>query len=508
MSIASENPDYLIGYGQGDPLRPFFITPKMANRHGLIAGATGTGKTFTLRKMAELFSDQGVPSILVDVKGDLSGMAKPGKFEGAIAERLGAAGYEPRSMTGYPVRFWDIFGEKGIPLRVTISEMGPLLLSRLFQLNETQEGVLNVAFRVADDRKLFLFDLKDLRAVLRYCADHAAELKTQYGNVSSASVGAIQRRLLAVENQGAGQLFGEPAAEIADFVKTEGGRGVVNIVNAERLMRAPEMFSAFFLWLLAELYQEMPEVGDLDKPKFALFFDESHLIFDNASPALVRQAEQVARLIRSKGVGLYFCSQSPLDIPDAVLGQLGNRVQHALRAFTPRDQKAARAAAQTFRANPGFKTEEEITALGVGEALISFLNEKGEPGMVEKALIIPPMSQSHPLSDEERAAVFRADAYWGKYKDPVDSVSAFEMLASRAKELAEAESKAMGSKAKGSPGLIDGITDAVVGNRKNAKGGLAYDLSLNVSRNIKNRLFSQMSRAITRSIMGVFDKKR
>lgn len=518
MGQKVENQSYLIGYQEGEPLRTFHISSKMANRHGLIAGATGTGKTVSLRKLAEAFSEDGVPSVLVDVKGDLSGIMNKGECSGGIGKRLETIGVGEADMHGFPVRFWDVFGEKGIPIRITITEMGPLLLSRLLELNDTQEGILNVAFRVADDEGLFLFDLKDLRAILQHVAENASEYKIKYGNVSAASVGAIQRRILSLENQGADKLFTEPSIDVFNFMQTDGGRGVINIINAEKLMQSPDMFSAFFLWLLAKLYEVMPEVGDLDKPKFVVFFDEAHLIFDNASPALVKQAEQVVRLIRSKGVGIYFCTQSPLDIPESILGQLGNRVQHALRAFTPKDQKSVKAAAETFRANPKFKVETEISLLGVGEALVSFLNDKGEPSIVEKALIVPPLSQLDPVSESERERKFQTDLLYGRYKDPIDSESAFEMLMAQQAEKDKAEAaqkeeeerikaeKAAAKARKDDPSILDGITDALTGNRKNSKGGFAYDITNNVARNMKNRMMNKIGRTITRSIMGIFKK--
>ncbi len=383
---------------------------KMANRHALIAGATGTGKTVTLRRMAEAFSAQGVPVFLVDVKGDLSGLVNAGANSGKVGERIQQFGLPENYLRGFPVRFWDVYGETGIPLRVTISDMGPMLLARLMNLNDIQEGLLNVVFRVADDRGWHLIDLKDLRGMLAFVADHAAEFRTQYGNVSAASVGAIQRQLLSLENQGADQLFGEPNLNLQDWLQTEGDNGVINVLNAEKLMRSPQMYSAFLLWMLAQLFQTLPEVGDPEKPKFVMFFDEAHLLFDNASGALLQQIEQVVRLIRSKGVGVYFVTQNPLDLPDTVLGQLGNRVQHALRAFTPRDQKAVKAAAETFRSNPKLNVAEVIGELAVGEALVSFLDEKGMPQPVERAFILPPQSSLTPLTGAERQAVFQGDA--------------------------------------------------------------------------------------------------
>ena len=405
------------------------LNSKMANRHGLIAGATGTGKTVTLRKLAEAFSDDGVPVFLADVKGDLSGLAQAGGFSGKVAERinqfnLGGEDY----LSGYPVSYWDVFGETGIPLRTTISEMGPMLLSRLLNLNDTQEGLLNLVFRVADDKGLLLIDLKDLRSMLKFVADNAKAFQVEYGNVSAASIGAIQRALLTLENEGAEKLFGEPALNLQDWLQTRDGKGVINILNSEKLVNSTRMYGAFLLWFMAELFETLPEVGDLEKPKFVLFFDEAHLLFDGAPKVLVDKIEQVVRLIRSKGVGVYFVTQNPLDLPESVLGQLGNRIQHALRAFTPRDQKAVKSAAETFRANPGVNVVEAITTLGVGEALISILDEKGMPTPVEIAMVYPPKSQLAPLSNEERNALVKQDDLYAYYSQYVDNESAFEVL--------------------------------------------------------------------------------
>ncbi|MHB1430486.1 MAG: helicase HerA-like domain-containing protein, partial [Rhodocyclaceae bacterium] len=375
----------------------------LANRHGLITGATGTGKTVTLQRLTEQFSAIGVPVFLADVKGDLSGL---GMAAGPAAEKLqkrlamlGVADWQPKA---YPVVFWDVFGTSGHPVRATVSDMGPLLLARLLGLNETQEGVLQIVFRIADDAGLLLLDLKDLRAMVQNVGDHAAQFKTQYGNISAASIGAIQRGLLTLEEQGGDQFFGEPMLDIADLMQTQDGKGVINILAADRLMNSPKLYATFLLWLLAELFEQLPEAGDLDKPKLVFFFDEAHLLFDEAPPALIDKVEQVVRLIRSKGVGVYFVTQNPLDVPDKVLGQLGNRVQHALRAFTPRDQKAVKAAAETMRANPAFDAASVITELGVGEALVSFLDEKGRPHVVERAYVLPPFSRIGPLTPDER----------------------------------------------------------------------------------------------------------
>ena len=415
----------------GEAGRYDYLSLPMANRHGLVTGATGTGKTVTLQTLAEGFSRAGVPVFAADVKGDLAGLALPGAGRKAVAERARAIGV-PYAPEAVPVAFWDLFGEQGSPIRATVAEMGPLLMARLLELNDTQAGVLNILFRVADEQGLLLLDLKDLRALLGYVADHASDLTTQYGNVAAATVGTIQRQLLVLENQGAANLFGEPALEISDFLQTApDGRGIVNILAADRLMRSPRLYATFLLWLLSELFERLPEVGDADKPRLVFFFDEAHLLFDHAPRSLMQAVEQVVRLIRSKGVGVYFVTQNPLDVPDTVLGQLGNRVQHALRAFTPRDAKAVKAAADTFRQNPAFDAGAVIKELGVGEALVSMLAEDGSPRVVERCWIAPPMSRVGPLTPEERRAVIEAGPVYGKYDTPVDRDSAFEMLARR-----------------------------------------------------------------------------
>jgi DNA helicase HerA-like ATPase len=411
---------------------------KLANRHGLVTGATGTGKTVTLQVLAEGFARNGVPVFAADIKGDLSGIAAPGDSKPPFVKRAQELGipYEPDQFTTV---FWDVFGEQGHPVRATISEMGPLLLSRLLDLNDTQEGVLNIAFRIADEQQMLLLDLKDLRAILSFIADNAKELTTKYGNVSVTSVGAIQRQLLVLENQKGDLFFGEPALEISDLMKTDrDGRGVVNMLCADKLMANPRLYATFLLWLLSELFEQLPEVGDLEKPKLVFFFDEAHLLFNGAPKALLTAVEQVVRLIRSKGVGVYFVTQNPLDIPDTVLAQLGNRVQHALRAFTPRDQKAVRAAAETFRQNPKFKTEEAITQLAVGEALTSTLEGKGTPTMVERTMMAPAMAQVGPISVQQRQQAINASPLKGRYETMVDRESAYEMLAKR-KEMATQE---------------------------------------------------------------------
>ena len=478
----------------------------MANRHGLIAGATGTGKTVTLRRMAEAFSNAGIPVFMSDVKGDLSGVVNSCDGQGKVGERINDFGLGEAWLSGFPVRFWDMFGESGIPLRVTISAMGPMLLSRLMNLNDTQEGLVNLVFKVADDNGWHLIDLKDLRGMLKHVADNAAEYRTKYGNVSAASVGAIQRQLLTLENEGAENLFGEPALNLEDWMQTEGGKGVVNILNSEKLMRSPRMYSAFLLWMLADLFETLPEVGDLEQPKFVMFFDEAHLLFDNAATALVSQIEQVVRLIRSKGVGVYFVTQNPLDLPDTILGQLGNRVQHALRAFTPRDQKAVKAAAETFRTNPSVNVVEAIAELGVGEALVSFLDEKGMPAPVERALVLPPQSSLTPLSDTERNEYYQKDILYRHYKDMVDNHSAFEALA----ELAATEQAAQANQQQEQkntaqketpkePSVADGFLGGLMGGRKKSNQGVGY----NVADNLGSQINRQVTNAISRSVMGV-----
>jgi uncharacterized protein len=426
-----------------DGFNPLELLPRMANRHGLVAGATGTGKTVTLRVMAEAFSRAGVPVFMADVKGDLSGLARPGSENPKLKERLELLKLQEHAYEGFPVVFWDVFGEQGHPVRTTITDMGPLLLARLLNLNDTQEGVLSLVFKVADDQGLLLLDLKDLRAMLAHVGDHAAELKTQYGNVSAASVGAIQRNLLVLEEQGGDRFFGEPALDLDDFLQTDSkGRGIVNILAADKLMLSPKVYATFLLWLLAELFERLPEVGDPEKPKIAFFFDEAHLLFEDAPDALMDKIEQVVRLVRSKGVGVYFCSQNPLDIPDKVLGQLGNRVQHALRAFTPRDQKAVKAAAETFRANPELEVPTVIMELAVGEALISFLDAKGTPAIVQRAWVLPPASQFPPLDPAQRKVVLDQSPLAGHYEKLVDRESAFELLKAKTETQAQEQVRA------------------------------------------------------------------
>ena len=422
------------------------IQSKMANRHGLIAGATGTGKTVSLQVLAETFSQIGVPCFMADMKGDLSGISQAGKLSGFIEKRLPEFGIENPEFQACPVRFYDVYGEQGHPIRATVSQMGPQLLSRLLGLNDTQDGVLNIVFRIADERGLMIIDLKDLRAMLEYVSKHAKEYTMKYGNVSTASIGAIQRALLQLEAQGADKFLGEPSFDIYDLIQTENGKGVMSVLAADKLMMQPKLYSTFLLWLLSELYSTLPEVGDLDKPKLVFFFDEAHTLFEDTSKALIDKIEQVIRLIRSKGVGIYFVTQYPTDIPDNILGQLGNRIQHALRAYTPKDQKAVRTAADTFRANPNFKTDEAIMNLETGEALVSFLDEKGAPGIVQRAKVLFPLSQIGAVTEGQRLDIIKQSRVYGKYDTPVDNESAFEILIKEAEEalaVQEAEKQAI-----------------------------------------------------------------
>lgn len=410
------------------------IIGKMANRHGLIAGATGTGKTVTLQVMAESFSQAGVPCFMADMKGDLSGISQVGKMSSFIEKRLPEFGIENPQFQSCPVRFYDVFGEQGHPMRATVSQMGPLLLSRLLGLNETQDGVLNIVFRIADERGLQILDLKDLRSMLDYVSKNAKEYTTKYGHITSATVGAIQRALLQLENQGANMFFGEPSFDIYDLMQTENGKGIMSVLAADKLMMQPKLYSTFLLWLLSELYSTLPEVGDMELPKLVFFFDEAHMLFDGTSKALLDKIEQVIRLIRSKGVGIYFITQLPTDIPENILGQLGNRVQHALRAYTPKDQKAVKTAADTFRPNPAFKTDEAIMNLETGEALVSFLDQKGAPSVVERAKVLFPLSQIGAITEGQRLDIIKQSRVYGKYDNMVDRESAYEILMKEAEE--------------------------------------------------------------------------
>lgn len=406
-----------------------YLLSEMSNRHGLVAGATGTGKTVTLQVMAEALSNLGVPVFAADVKGDLSGISQPGKSSPKFEDRIKSLGLGEWSFAGTPVVFWDVFGKEGHPVRATVSEMGPLLMSRILNLNETQTGVLTLVFKIADDNGLLLLDMKDLQAMLQHVSENAKEYQTQYGNISAASVGAIQRGLVALGQQGGDLFFGEPALNIEDLLQTDAhGKGVVNILAADKLLQSPQLYATFLLWLMSELFEKLPEVGDPEKPKLVFFFDEAHLLFNDLPSVLQSRIEQVVRLIRSKGVGVFFVTQNPVDVPETVLGQLGNRVQHALRAFSPKDQKAVKSAAQTFRANPKLNVEETITQLGVGEALISFLDDKGIPGVVERAMVFPPHSQIGPITPEQRAAILQSSVIAGVYDTPVDRESAYEKL--------------------------------------------------------------------------------
>ena len=447
------------------------ITGKMANRHGLIAGATGTGKTVTLQVMAETFCQAGVPCFMADMKGDLSGISQVGKLSGFIEKRLPEFKIENPQFQACPVRFYDVFGEQGHPMRATISQMGPQLLSRLMQLNETQDGVLNIVFRIADERGLLLIDLKDLRSMLDWVSKHAKEYTTKYGNISVQTVGAIQRALLQLEAQGADKFFGEPSFDIYDLMQTEGGKGVMSVLAADKLMMQPKLYSTFLLWLLSELYSTLPEVGDMELPKLVFFFDEAHMLFNDTSKALLDKIEQVIRLIRSKGVGIYFITQSPTDIPENILGQLGNRVQHALRAYTPKDQKAVKTAADTFRANPGFKTDEAIMNLETGEALVSFLDPKGAPTVVERAKILFPLSQIGAVTEGQRLDIIKQSRIYGKYDTPIDRESAFEVLMAEAEQQMQAaeeeaaakeEEKAAAKTGKEKPGMISKVMKAIL----------------------------------------------
>ncbi len=493
----------------GKGAKPAYLALKLANRHGLITGATGTGKTITLQVLAEGFSRAGVPVFAADVKGDLAGIAAAGEPNAAIMDRAKTLGldYAPDR---FPVVFWDLFGEQGHPIRATVSEMGPVLLSQVMDLNEVQEGVLNIAFRVADENGLLLFDLKDLQAILSFTAEHAAELTTQYGNVSRATIGAIQRQLLVLENQGGAKFFSEPALEISDFMRTDGsGKGIVNILAADRLMQSPKLYATFLLWMLSELYEALPEAGDLPKPKLVFFFDEAHLLFDGAPKALVDKIEQIVRLIRSKAVGVYFVTQNPLDVPDKVLGQLGNRVQHALRAYTPRDQKAVKAAADTFRQNPAFDTATVITELGKGEALLSFLEGSATPAIVDRCLICPPTSRIGPILPGERAAALAQSALRGKYERSVDSNSAYEMLQKRvAGAAAPPPDDAQAPQTETGGGGILGKMGTMLGDLFGTSRPRGQRLSTTqvvareVTRSVTNRIVGQMASELGRSIGG------
>jgi DNA helicase HerA-like ATPase len=480
--MADKSPSLVIAKGKSE----IGILPKMANRHGLIAGATGTGKTVTLRVLAEHFSGIGVPVFMADVKGDLSALPFPGGDHPKVVERVQKLGLSDYSPQGYPVAFWDVFGELGHPVRTTVSEMGPLLLSRILNLNDVQSGVLTIAFKIADDNGLLLLDLKDLRSMIQFAGDNAEQFKTRYGNISAASIGAIQRNLLALEQQGAEKFFGEPALDLQDFMQTDArGKGIINILTADKLMQSPRLYATFLLWMLSELFENLPEVGDPAKPKLVFFFDEAHLLFDELPKVLEEKIEQVVRLIRSKGIGVYFITQNPLDLPETVLGQLGNRVQHALRAFTPRDQKTVKAAAETFRANPKLNVAKAITELEVGEALVSVLDEKGSPTVVERALIYPPQSRLAPLGPEERSKTIQGSALYGHYEKVVDRESAFEKLKVRAEEKQAQAEAAAPARGRGMPPKSQ--TEIIVGA---------------IAKSAAHAVGSQIGRQIIRGVLG------
>ena len=488
-----------------------FLLPKMANRHGLIAGATGTGKTVTLQTLAENFSARGVAVFMADVKGDLAGLSQAGGNNPKLLERAKELKIDDFKGEAYPVVFWDVFGEQGHPVRATVSEMGPLLLARLLELNDTQEGVLNMVFKIADENGWLLLDLKDLRSMLQYVADNADQFKTQYGNISAASAGAIQRSLLALESQGADKFFGEPALNLDDLMQTQSGKGVINILAADKLMqKSPKVYATFLLWMLSELFENLPEIGDPEKPKLVFFFDEAHLLFTDIAPAVEQKIEQMVRLIRSKGVGVYFVSQNPLDIPDVVLGQLGNRVQHALRAFTPRDQKAVKAAAQTFRQNPKLKVETALTELAVGEALVSMLDENGSPQIVERAKIVPPRSQVGAITADQRKQIISSSVLAGHYEKAVDRESAYEKLQARAGEKTQTAGappvaegvpptgEARSSVLEEALGTATAVFQPTIGPR----GGVHDSLATSMAKSAMRAASSQIGRQLVRGILG------
>ena len=495
-----------------------YLNPKMANRHGLITGATGTGKTVTLQNLTETFSDMGVPVFVADIKGDFSGIAKMGGNKDSVSKRveqydLIEKGFEYKA---FPVQFWDVFGEQGHPVRTTITEMGPLLLERLLNLNDTQSAILTLVFKIADDNNLLLIDLKDLQKMVEFVGNNRAEFTTKYGNISPASIGAIQRSLLRLENEGAAHFFGEPELVVDDFIQTLQGKGIVNILAADKLMLSPRIYTTFLLWLLSDLYENLPEMGDRDKPKLVFFFDEAHLLFSDMPRHLLEKVEQIVRLIRSKGVGIYFCTQNPADIPQTILGQLGNRVQHALRAYTPNDQKAVRVAAQTFRANPKYDTETAITQLETGEALVSFLDEKGAPQMVERAYILPPQGQIGPITNEERSQLIRRSLIYGVYEKLIDRESAYEILSQRQDLLQREQQKAVEEKeaiAKRKELVkaqqeIEKLERAEQRARKAKGGGLMDELIKQVSRSTSRQISNELGRTITRTIFGTFFGKK
>ena len=483
------------------------MQPDLANRHGCISGATGTGKTVSLQKLAEDFSRRGVPVFLADIKGDLSGLANAAVPTQKLKDRISKKKLQEPQWKGCPVTFWDVFGEQGHPVRATISDMGPILLSRLLQLNDTREGVLNAVFAIADDNGLLLLDLKDLRSMLQFVGDHASEFRQKYGNISAASVGAIQRGLLALESQGADKFFGEPMLNIQDLIQTVNGEGVINILAADKLMLAPKLYSTFLLWILSELYENLPEVGDLEKPKLIFFFDEAHILFKDAPKVLLDKIEQVVRLIRSKGVGVYFVTQNPLDIPDSVLGQLGNRVQHALRAFTPRDQKAVKVAAETMRPNPKLDINKAITELGVGEALVSFLQPDGVPGVTERIWVGCPGSQIGPISAEERRQLMNSSIVAGVYDEPIDRESAYEVLQKRSSQLdaQKNEGTVPDSQTEGSPGIGDALLSSlkdIMFGTTGPRGGHKPGVVENMAKSMVRQASNQIIRGVLGSLLG------
>jgi DNA helicase HerA-like ATPase len=478
------------------------LLPGLANRHGLITGATGTGKTVTLQALAEGFSRIGVPVFMADVKGDLTGISQAGRIEGKLAQVIQERGLEAPQPLACPTTLWDVFGEQGHPVRATVSDMGPLLLARMLDLNETQTGVLNLVFRIADDNGLLVLDLKDLRAMLQYVGDNAAQFRTQYGNIGAASVGAIQRGLLQIESQGGDRFFGEPMLDIQDFMQTVDGKGVVNVLAADRLMNSPRLYATFLLWMLSELFEQLPEVGDPDKPKLVFFFDEAHLLFNEAPKVLLERIELVVRLVRSKGVGVYFVTQNPLDIPDTVLAQLGNRVQHALRAFTPRDQKAVKATAQTMRPKAGLDIERAITELAVGEALVSFLDAKGRPSETERAYVLPPGSQIGPITPEQRKRLIAGSLVAGAYEKTVDRDSAYEKLKARSEQEPSANSSGgAGATAQSTGPSMGGLGDILFGST-GPRGGRREGIVEAMAKSAVRTMGSSVGREIVRGVLG------
>jgi DNA helicase HerA-like ATPase len=486
------------------------LLPSLANRHGLITGATGTGKTVTLQTMAEKLSSIGVPVFMADVKGDLTGMSQKGAIGEKMAATLKERGIELPEPAACPVTLWDVFGEQGHPVRATVSDMGPLLLGRMLDVNETQAGVLNLVFKIADDNGLLLLDLKDLRAMLQYVGENGSQFTTEYGNISAASVGAIQRGLLQIETQGGDKFFGEPMLNIADFMQTVGGKGVVNILAADKLMNSPRLYATFLLWMLSELFEQLPEIGDPDQPKLAFFFDEAHLLFNEAPKALIERIELVVRLVRSKGVGVYFVTQNPLDIPDSVLAQLGNRVQHALRAFTPRDQKAVKATATTMRQKPGLDIETAITELAVGEALVSFLDAKGRPSVTERVFVVPPGSQIGPVTPAQRQAVIANSLVAGVYEKTVDRESAYEKLKGRAETAPDAPAAKPGAKgtaeSSGGSSMLNDLLFGSTGPRGGKRDGLVQTMAKSAVRTMGTSVGKEILRGVLGSIFGA--KKR